>query len=87
MKTVSIHDAKTNLSKYIAAAKRGEKVYIGNRGKPEVRLVAETPKIAKRKFGVLHGKVGKLPDLEVIDNSSEWQSVVGAMNSDNLSDE
>ncbi len=38
MKTVSIHDAKTNLSKYIAEAKHGEKIYIGSFGKAEVVL-------------------------------------------------
>ena len=38
MKTVTIHDAKTNLSKYIAAAKSGKKVYIGGFGKAEVVL-------------------------------------------------
>ncbi len=36
MNTVSIHDAKTNLSKYIAAAKKGEQIYIGAFGKAEV---------------------------------------------------
>ncbi len=45
MKTIPIHDAKTNLSKYIAAAKRGEKVAIGAYGKYEVSLVVE-PKYA-----------------------------------------
>ena len=39
MKTVSIHDAKTNLSKYIAAAKQGEKIYIGSFGRQEVMLI------------------------------------------------
>lgn len=39
MKTISIHDAKTNLSKYISAAKKGEKIYIGSFGKAEVLLV------------------------------------------------
>ena len=39
MKTISIHDAKTNLSKYISAAKKGEKIYIGGFGKAEVILV------------------------------------------------
>jgi antitoxin (DNA-binding transcriptional repressor) of toxin-antitoxin stability system len=54
MKAVTIHDAKTNLSKYIAAAKRGEKVYIGSFGSAEVVLQA-VPKPAKtqrRRFGV-----------------------------------
>lgn len=55
MKTVSIHDAKTNLSKYIAAAKCGEVIYIGSYAKPEVRLslASETDvsKAGKRQFG------------------------------------
>lgn len=45
MKAVPIHEAKTNLSKYIAQAKAGTPVYIGSFGKPEVVLqVAPKPK-------------------------------------------
>jgi antitoxin (DNA-binding transcriptional repressor) of toxin-antitoxin stability system len=63
MKTVSIHDAKTNLSKYIAAAKRGEKVFIGVRGEPEVELVYHKPdKKVYRKLGVAKGKIWIAPD-------------------------
>ncbi len=68
MKTVSIHDAKTNLSKYIAAAKRGEEIAIGAYGKQEVWLTAKPPKHAKktalpkRQFGKLKGKVWIAPD-------------------------
>ena len=40
MKTISIHDAKTNLSKYIVAAKQGKAVYIGGFGKAEGVLTA-----------------------------------------------
>jgi antitoxin (DNA-binding transcriptional repressor) of toxin-antitoxin stability system len=40
MKTIPIHDAKTNLSKYISAAKRGKIIYIGGYGKAEVQLTA-----------------------------------------------
>ncbi|HJQ09315.1 MAG TPA: type II toxin-antitoxin system prevent-host-death family antitoxin [Candidatus Saccharimonadales bacterium] len=61
MKTISIHDAKTNLSKYIAAAKKGEKVYIGGFGKPEVLLVKisdqENTALNKRVFTIGKGKV------------------------------
>ena len=61
MKTISIHDAKTNLSKYIADAKRGEKIYIGGFGKAEVQLVkvseAEKKKLGKRSFVVAKGKI------------------------------
>ena len=57
MKTVSIHDAKTNLSKYIAAAKRGETIYMGSNGKPEVKLVsndgANSTKSGKRRFDLV----------------------------------
>ena len=79
MKTVSIHDAKTNLSKYIAAAKRGEKVYIGNRGKPEVRLVVETPPKPKRKFGVLKGKISAESLAYDKHTDPEWQQIIDHM--------
>ena len=61
MSTISIHDAKTNLSKYIAAAKKGQKVYIGGYGKPEVALVALTPEetrgFGQRSFRLAKGKI------------------------------
>lgn len=60
MQTVTIHDAKTNLSKYIALAKKGKRVYIGGFGRPEVVLI----KVArdqdgglKRDFSMFKGKV------------------------------
>ena len=66
MKTISIHDAKTNLSKYIAAAKNGEKVYIGSFGKAEVLLVKlsrrERSTLVKRSFTLAKGKVTASPD-------------------------
>jgi antitoxin (DNA-binding transcriptional repressor) of toxin-antitoxin stability system len=61
MKTVSIHDAKTNLSKYITAAKNGEKVYIGGFGKAEVVLTKisadENMLSQKHTFTIAKGKV------------------------------
>ncbi|MGH7236973.1 MAG: type II toxin-antitoxin system Phd/YefM family antitoxin [Candidatus Saccharimonadales bacterium] len=64
MKTVTIHDAKTNLSKYIAAAKNGEKIYIGGFGKPEVQLkvVPAQKESGKRPLGLLKGKIWVAPD-------------------------
>ena len=57
MKAVTIHDAKTNLSKYIARAKKGEKIYIGSFGKTEVMLtIADKKKeTGKRDFSKLKG--------------------------------
>lgn len=63
MKAVSIHDAKTNLSKYIAAAKKGEKVYIGGFGKAEVLLAKLPPQRgasgSKRNFSLAKGKLAE----------------------------
>ena len=39
MKTVNMLEAKTNLSRLVAAATEGEVVVIANRGKPVVQLV------------------------------------------------
>jgi|GEM_PF-628829 len=88
MKTVAIHDAKTNLSKYIAAAKRGEIIYIGNHSKPEVKLIVTKPADItqpKRKLGPLSGKAASLPDLEDIDKSPQWQKIIKLMLNDPLS--
>ena len=66
MKTVSIHDAKTNLSKYIAAAKKGEPIYIGGFGKAEVVLTKLSPKestiLNERSFVIAKGKVKEKDD-------------------------
>jgi prevent-host-death family protein len=59
---VTIHAAKTNLSKLIAAAVAGEDVIIAKGDKPIVRLVA----IAGPRFaiGVLAGRLpGPAPDF------------------------
>ncbi|QJP12197.1 type II toxin-antitoxin system prevent-host-death family antitoxin [Starkeya sp. ORNL1] len=62
-RTANIHEAKTNLSKLIDAAQRGEEVVIARNGVPVVKLVAvekpdetkDTP--AKRIMGMWAGKV------------------------------
>ena len=50
---VTIHEAKTQLSKLIAAVERGEEVVIARRDKPVVRMVKEEPKKTKRVLGGL----------------------------------
>ena len=75
MKTVTIHDAKTNLSKYIAAAKQGEKIYIGGFGKAEVLLVKiseqEKNGLNKRNFSLAKGKI--VADADAFSVSTEAQ--------------
>jgi antitoxin (DNA-binding transcriptional repressor) of toxin-antitoxin stability system len=71
MKTVSIHDAKTNLSKYIAAVKAGETIYIGSFGKPEVKLVITDIVQPKRKLGQGSGNYWIAPDFDETDELTE----------------
>ncbi len=86
MKTVSIHDAKTNLSRYIAAVKRGEVIYIGSYGKPEVKLIVETPKKPQRQIGLLKGKIsGEIVNLDYDDHSDKmWVEIVDDMNNGSI---
>jgi prevent-host-death family protein len=60
---VTIHEAKTHLSRLIAAVERGEEVVIARRDKPVVRLVIERPEKPKRSLGFLAGSMSN----EVID--------------------
>ncbi len=60
---VTLHEAKTHLSRLIAAVERGEEVVIARRDKPVVRMVIVKPAKPKRKLGFLAGTVSD----EVID--------------------
>ena len=57
---VTIHFAKTQLSKLIQSALRGEEVIIANGRNPVVKLVPVAPK--KFRFGILEGIVAPPPD-------------------------
>ena len=56
MAQFSVHDAKTNLSKLIAAALEGEEVVIARGSVPVVRLAPVAP-LGRRAFGALKGKI------------------------------
>jgi prevent-host-death family protein len=62
MATVTIHKAKTELSRLIEKACRGEEIIIARGKKPVVRLVAIADKPAKRKPGTWKGLVSYTPD-------------------------
>jgi len=62
MTTVTIHQAKTQLSKLIAKAEAGEEVVIMRGKTPVARLTAVAPLKLERKFGMLKGKIPPLPD-------------------------
>jgi prevent-host-death family protein len=58
---VKMHQAKTQLSKLIAAALAGEEVVIARGSEPVVRLTPIQPTHPKRRFGALKGQL-KVPD-------------------------
>ena len=53
----TVHQAKTNLSKLIRKARRGEEVIIARGKKPVARLVPVRPAKKKRVPGRLKGKI------------------------------
>ena len=63
MRTVNIHEAKTQLSRLVEAAARGESFVIARAGRPMVRVVpldAPAPG-ARRRLGFLAGQA-QVPD-------------------------
>ena len=63
MKTVTIHKAKTELSRLIEKACRGEEIVIARGKTPVVRLVAIGDKKGQRKPGALRGKLKVGPEF------------------------
>jgi len=63
MRTVNIHDAKTNLSRLVDQAAKGESFVIAKAGKPLVKVVAlDAPVAAEQKrIGFLAGQF-QVPD-------------------------
>ena len=58
MKTVNIHEAKTNLSKLIDKAVKGESFIIAKAGKPLVKVVAlGDPDRPKSRIGFMKGRL------------------------------
>ncbi|HKM47874.1 MAG TPA: type II toxin-antitoxin system prevent-host-death family antitoxin [Terriglobales bacterium] len=63
METITIHKAKTELSRLIEKACRGEEIVIARGKKPVVRLVAIEDKQGQRKPGALRGKLKVGPEF------------------------
>jgi prevent-host-death family protein len=63
MQTYNIHEAKTQLSKLVEMAARGESFLIAKAGKPMVKVIAlDTPESSQMKrFGFMAGQI-KVPD-------------------------
>jgi prevent-host-death family protein len=63
-KTVNIFEAKTNLSKLIARAEKGEEIVIARAGKPVARLTRLEEKKSRIRFGLLKGKIHVSDDFD-----------------------
>ena len=64
MKSVSIHDAKTNLSRLIAAVEAGEEVVLRRRQDPVARIVRYEAPLVTRTPGALQGLITVAPDFD-----------------------
>jgi prevent-host-death family protein len=62
MPTVTIHHAKTNLSKLIARVEQGEEIVIARGREPVAKLTPVAKAKPKRNFGAMKGKWPELPD-------------------------
>ena len=64
MTTVSIHQAKTSLSRLIEQARKGEEVVLAKAGKPVARIVPFETGSAARRPGILKGKLRISADFD-----------------------
>jgi prevent-host-death family protein len=66
MKTVNIHEAKTQLSKLVDAASRGESFVIAKAGKPMVKVTAVSAPTGTqvRRLGFMAGQVSVPDDFD-----------------------
>lgn len=70
--TYTIGEAKTQLSKLVALAERGEEVELRRDRTPVARLVAAPRPGARRKPGALAGRISFAEDFDVWPEDVEW---------------
>lgn len=64
MQTVNMHDAKTQLSKLVEQAAKGEPFVIAKAGKPLVKVVALDAPAAPQRLGFLAGEIAVPDDFD-----------------------
>jgi prevent-host-death family protein len=66
MKTVNIHEAKTQLSKLVEEASKGESFVIAKAGKPLVRVTALAAPVGAevRRLGFMSGQISVPDDFD-----------------------
>jgi prevent-host-death family protein len=68
MKTVNVHEAKTNLSKILAEVERGEEYILARAGKPIARLSPIRKRSVETTAGKWAGRVTISPDFDAEDD-------------------
>jgi prevent-host-death family protein len=71
MRYVNTHEAKTQLSKLIAAARAGEEIIICQAGKPAARLTAFEPARKIPRLGTFEGRVELRPGWDSEETDAE----------------
>jgi len=64
MKTVNIHEAKTQLSRLVASAAKGGSFVIAKAGKPLVKVTAIDAPAKPRRLGFLKGEIAVPEDFD-----------------------
>jgi prevent-host-death family protein len=72
MAIVTVHQAKTQLSKLIARAEAGEEIVIARGREPAVKLTPIGKQASKRRFGAMKGQL-TLPDSFFFDPLPEHE--------------
>lgn len=67
MKVINIHEAKTQLSRYLQDVSAGEEIVIGRYGSPVAKLVPYVADKPKFEFGLLAGKIKIAKDFDAVD--------------------
>ena len=66
MRTVNIHEAKTNLSRLVDAAAKGEPFIIAKAGKPLVKVVPIEAPAVKKRFDFMAGQFTVPDDFDTM---------------------
>jgi prevent-host-death family protein len=77
MITVNIHEAKTQLSKLVDRAAKGEPFVIAKSGKPLVKVAALDAPAAPRRLGFLAGEIHVPKDFDRMDEG-EIEALFGS---------
>ncbi|MFA6157865.1 type II toxin-antitoxin system Phd/YefM family antitoxin [Mesorhizobium sp.] len=79
MQTVNIHNAKTNLSRLIDRAAKGEPFIIAKAGKPLVKVVPlDSPSVQARRVGFMTGQLSVPDDFDRM-GSDDIDQLFGAI--------